>query len=126
MGIAKPLEWLPVDEDWWAAETAVNLSYEVRQARASVRVRFPDERRFVAVDGNLEAAKAAAQADYERRIRASLSPSALASIEMREEMVKALRPFADLPMPERDGFTLYTRAQIEAARALLTRIGEGT
>ena len=32
---------------------------------------------------------------------------------------EALRPFAEMPLPEQNGFTLYTREDIIAARAAL-------
>lgn len=74
----------------------------------------------------IEDAKAAAQTDYERRIRASIPPSALAAIEDRQEMVKALESafcfIEDRAEPSDDSeCDLVCRL-----RALLTRIGEGT
>lgn len=70
----KRLEWSQIDdEDWWVAETDIGLNYEVRRARASVRVRFPAERKFVAFDGDVEAAKAAAQAHHDAIIRSALA-----------------------------------------------------
>lgn len=69
----KPLKWELIDDEHWGATALDCLSYEVLQARASVRVRFPLAGRFEVFDGTVEEAKAAAQADYETRIRAALS-----------------------------------------------------
>lgn len=69
---AKPLVWELVDDDWWAATAAGFLTYEVRQARASVRVRTPEAPQFHVFEGNIDAAKAAAQADCDTRILSAL------------------------------------------------------
>ena len=80
--VVKPLEW--VDEayepGWWMAQAQdLFLGYEVRiNSRGTVRVRFPGKT-WETFEGDAEAAKAAAQADYEARIRSALV-SAPASI----------------------------------------------
>lgn len=68
----KQLDWTLVDDDWWGAESTVGC-YEVRQARASVRVRF-DTGKMEPFEGTIDEAKAAFQADFERRILAALQP----------------------------------------------------
>lgn len=85
----KPLTWELVDDDWWGAETVVGV-YEVRQARASVRVRFC-EGGMIPFDGTIEAAKAAAQADYETRIRSALAHPQASSLGWRTDMENAPR-----------------------------------
>lgn len=78
--LVKPLEWKLVEDDWWAAETIIG-PYEVRQARLSVRVRFPDRRLFRDFDDTLAAAFSAVQSDYEARIRSVILPAAPMSQE---------------------------------------------
>lgn len=73
----KPLEWRLIDDDHWAAETPTRLIYEVRQGRASVRIRFPGQWGFEPFDGDIEAAKAVAQADFDARILSALDLSAI-------------------------------------------------
>jgi hypothetical protein len=70
----KALEWGRIEDDaeWWGA-TALNMSWEVRQGRASVRVRTPSHTQFQAFPGDIEEAKAACQANYEHLVRAALA-----------------------------------------------------
>lgn len=71
----KPLEWNEETSEpgWWMAESrGLFLGYEVRtNSRGVVRVRFPGKT-WETFEGDVEAAKAAAQADYEARIRSEL------------------------------------------------------
>jgi len=67
----KALEWRLVDDEWWGADSVAGC-YDVRQARAAVRVRFVGDRQFREFDGSVEEAKAAAQTDFDRRIRSAL------------------------------------------------------
>lgn len=59
-----------------------------------------------------------------RRIAAPASvpeipDSSPAADPLMEQMAEALKPLAEIPMPERDGYTLYTRCEIQNARAAL-------
>jgi hypothetical protein len=70
MAKVKQLEWIEYEENWFAAGIPeLRFGYEVRETqRGGVRMRMPMEN-FEAFNGTLEEAKAAAQADFERRIR---------------------------------------------------------
>ena len=74
----KPLEWVWVDDDHYAAR-ALGLGYEVRksQIRDSVRVRFAAGpfSEWQDFDGGIEAAKSAAFADYSARIMSAIEPA---------------------------------------------------
>lgn len=148
MGIAKELHWeersahrlVAKPESFWRAQTTFDWGYRIVKQDGRF-ILSGDHVRHETID----AAKAAAQADYDRRIRASLSPSALASIEMREEMVKALDALylqalqSDVNSSSnewgREALDMAhavlsripsSRVSQGAARSLLTRIGEGT
>ena len=65
----KPLEWkYDAKRDMWTAEGVFGTAYPVSDSQW-LRM---DASEWVWVDGGNEAAKAAAQADYEARISASL------------------------------------------------------
>jgi hypothetical protein len=70
----KPLEWTEEEPEWWGAR-AIGFTYEVRQARASVRIRWPRQPNFEVFDGDIEAAKRAAQADFEAAVLSVLETS---------------------------------------------------
>jgi hypothetical protein len=70
----KPLEWEETDERWWGAQPFHGFCYEIRVTdRGDTRVRWPENGGWTVFDGNLDAAKAAMQADYEARILSALS-----------------------------------------------------
>jgi hypothetical protein len=72
----KPLEWEESDERWWGAMPIHGLRYEVCVTdRGSVRVRWPESGGWEDFDGDLDVAKAAAQANFEARIRSCLLPT---------------------------------------------------
>ena len=80
IGAVKVLEWEEISDHepgWWAAQDDnLPLGYEVRiNSRDIVRVRFPGKA-WETFDGNTDAAKSAAQADYEHRILSALEPVA--------------------------------------------------
>jgi len=93
--VVKGLEWVLIDEEWWAAETVVG-GYEVRQARASARTRFPEKRQFEPFNGTVEAAKAAAQADYERREREAEALAAGRQMTYAEAVLRHAPPMNDV------------------------------
>lgn len=74
----KALEWEeePNEPGWWTATVEpLRLFYEVRvNGRGKTRAILPGEF-WKPFDGDIEAAKAAAQADYETRIRSALHPT---------------------------------------------------
>jgi len=73
----KALEWTEEEDGWWTVLPITGLPYEVRVTdRGTVRVRNPDEGGWSPFDGTADEAKAAAQADYERRILSALEPAA--------------------------------------------------
>lgn len=76
-GKIKALEWEEDDTGWWGTVSHIGISYEVRQTKSgSVRIRISNEN-FRFFYGTVEEAKAVAQADYERRVRAAIeAPSA--------------------------------------------------
>lgn len=73
----KPLEWEQPEPDWWDVyDRALQIGYAVNQRRdGSVRLRVPGETSFAIFAGSVEEAKAAAQADFEQRIRSALDAS---------------------------------------------------
>jgi len=73
----RPLEWKQPEPDWWEVyDRTLQLGYEVNQRRdGSVRLRVPGETSFAIFAGSVEEAKAAAQADFEQRIRSALDAS---------------------------------------------------
>lgn len=85
----KPLEWVESEEhgfEIWTAQTPFG-PYTALPKIGSCPLKGPDVRRQYA---NLEAAKAAAQADYERRILSALaSPEAEARLREGVEPIKA-------------------------------------
>lgn len=66
----KPLPWVQVAQDHWQARV-LNFKYVVVSGRW-----WEDRAGYVSADIGNDAAKAAAQADYEQRIRSALSPAA--------------------------------------------------
>lgn len=90
-GAVKKLEWELVSGDHYAegAGTHYNI-YETKPGLwNSVTVKPVNVR--LATNADLEAAKAAAQADYEARILSALEPSAARKLALEE----ALKPFAE-------------------------------
>ncbi|RUW04070.1 MAG: hypothetical protein E5X94_00480 [Mesorhizobium sp.] len=72
--VVKPLEWDETDERWWGATPIYGLVYEVRLTdRGTTRVRWPENGGWDEFDGDLDSAKAAAQADFDKRVRAVLT-----------------------------------------------------
>lgn len=74
----RKLEWTALDDDHWGV-TSLGLSYEIRRSQLTGSVRIRGSRNihdgFMDFDGTVEEAKAAAQADYERRILSALEPT---------------------------------------------------
>lgn len=94
----KPLEWELQEDDWWMAEASeLRFGYEVRfTERRGTRVRFPGKV-FEPFDGSPDAAKAAANADFERRVLSAIVPTGTAEPE-----VERLQPMDTAP---KDGKT---------------------
>lgn len=80
VGEVVQLEWNEEEHEpnWWTAWHAdARLGYEVRAThRGKVRRRIIGEN-WTDFDGDIDEAKSAAQADFERRIRSALVPSSL-------------------------------------------------
>jgi len=81
--VVKALDWDETDERWWGAQPFHGFCYEIRVTdRGGTRVRWPESGGWISFDGDLDAAKAAFQADFEARIRSCLaSPKPLSAIE---------------------------------------------
>ncbi|MBZ9894195.1 hypothetical protein LB545_07540 [Mesorhizobium sp. BR1-1-6] len=70
----RELEWEETDERWWGAEPIYGLCYEIRITdRGDIRVRSPENGGWTKFDGSYDAAKSAAQADFEARILSALT-----------------------------------------------------
>jgi hypothetical protein len=118
--VVRKLEWELEERNWWVAAPDAfhrRLGYEVRQTDSgNVRVRTCNEP-FRDFDGTVEEAKAAAQADYERRILSSLEAS---PAPVSEEMRAALELFErHYPM----GINPYLDEACRKARAALAAKG---
>ncbi|MCD1645253.1 hypothetical protein [Aurantimonas coralicida] len=96
----KPLEWEGLEKsgvvEYWSVQTALhqNAEYEVYDSGGGLfRCDF-DGSRIAAGCDSPEEAKAAAQADYERRIRSTLVVTPIANV------LAALEPFAKAVFPD--------------------------
>ncbi len=92
----KKMEWATEEPNWYSASAhEFPYGYEVRVTDSgNVRVRF-GHKSWCSFQGSVDEAKAAAQADYEARIRAALS----AQVQDVAEAVVALKeaePYVEL------------------------------
>lgn len=123
-----PLEWAEEDGEpnWWTAWHAdARLGYEVRSTvRGKVRRRHIGEN-WTDFDGDIDDAKADAQADFERRILACISPTddedpTTPASDPPRQAIEALKACVKEMSHNHPGDSSYWAA-VEAAEAIIAQ-----